>query len=77
MAITETVTCDVCGKQKGQVNHWWMYAFGGYQRMEIKPWNDSSADAWKHACGQGCVMKAVNEFMQGQGSLSALPVGQK
>ena len=72
---SETYACDICGKQKGDVNHWWMYdpPKGPQQCFGIWEWDNDCAAGLKHACGQECVIKAVNEWMQGQGSLSALP----
>lgn len=81
MAITETVTCDVCGKQKGSVNHWWMFTVcrtnPDLPELDIAPWNEDYSEQFDHACGQECLIKAVNEWMQGQGSLSALPVSKE
>lgn len=62
--ITETVTCDVCGKVKQAVNHWWEVkaCFGGYW---IFPTGLAvREDGMKDCCGQECVIKAVNEWMQ-------------
>ena len=61
MAITQAITCDQCGKVKGDVNHWWLYSFSG--AFTAEPWGDK-AEIFKHACGQECLTKALNEFMQ-------------
>jgi hypothetical protein len=41
-------TCDICGKKKGESNHWWMFVLGDVpcfeegqpnQRFTLLPWN--------------------------------------
>ena len=67
-------TCDVCGKKKGEANHWWMLALGESpcdeedqppQRFAVMPWSGSqSRDAeMRHLCGKGCAMQALERFM--------------
>lgn len=67
MAKTETITCDVCGKQKGAVNHW--YLIKKHEVMpvfEVMPWHDSIAENinFGHLCGQECTVKLLSEWMQ-------------
>ena len=65
MAIVEQVTCDVCGKLKNTVNHWWILSSNS-GAITIWPWgkglgaNDSNKT---HLCGQECVIQAVNRWM--------------
>jgi hypothetical protein len=67
-------TCDICGKKKGEANHWWMVLLGDVpcydegqpgQRFTLLPWNaaESRNPAMYHLCGQGCAMKAMERFM--------------
>lgn len=67
-------TCDICGKAKGEANHWWMVMLGDVpcwdegqpgQRFTLLPWNaaESRSQAIYHLCGQGCAMKAMERFM--------------
>jgi len=66
--FAKTIKCDICRKQKAEVNHWWI----GFMRCDsvtssvIQPWNDEIAEAIgaKHLCGQECVTKFVSEWMQ-------------
>jgi len=59
--IAQTITCDVCGKQKGQVNHWWMYLGG--EMFSVWAWNDDAGEV-SHACGQECLHKALDKWIQ-------------
>ena len=67
-------TCDICGKKKGEANHWWMLMLGDVRcydegqpnlRFTILPWNgtESRNTDMRHLCGQGCAMKALERFM--------------
>ena len=67
-------TCDICGKKKGESNHWWLLSLGNVlcfeegqpnQRFTILPWNvnESRIGEMRHLCGQGCAMKALERFM--------------
>jgi hypothetical protein len=71
---TETFNCEICGKQKGTVDHWWLAWNEGYrphemaaekQMMKIYPWENMLAhDATvKHLCGQACLQKLVDRWM--------------
>ena len=63
----ETFTCDRCGAQKGDVNHWWM-ANALLSSVVFWPWRDEDASSpnFRHLCGQQCVIAELNQFMQGQ-----------
>jgi len=67
-------TCDICGKKKGDSNHWWMFVLGDVpcfdegqpgQRFTLLPWNfaESRNPEMRHLCGQGCAMQALERFM--------------
>ena len=71
---TETFNCDICGKQKGSVDHWWLAWIDNYkpheaatqrQMLKIFPWENMLAhDATaKHLCGQACLQKLVDRWM--------------
>lgn len=69
MARRDAFTCDVCGKAKQDVNHWWMLFEGESQTgtyCAVYTW-DGDIESFKHLCGQECVIKAVNEWMQKTG----------
>jgi hypothetical protein len=58
----DTYKCDVCGKVKGDVNHWWLALNG--ERLIVEPWrSDLVSDGFLHLCGAQCVQKKLNEFL--------------
>jgi hypothetical protein len=77
MTWTETFNCDICGKQKGSVDHWWLAWMESYsphaeaperQLLKIYPWENMAAhdaDA-KHLCGQACLQKLVDRWMNAE-----------
>ena len=77
MTWTETFNCDICGKQKGSVDHWWLAWSETYsphddaarrQMLKIYPWENMLAhDATaKHLCGQACLQKLVDRWMNAE-----------
>ena len=67
-------TCDICGKKKGDANHWWMVLLGDVpcynvgqpgSRFTLTRWNaaESRNPDMYHLCGQGCAMKAMVRYM--------------
>src|ERR1700743_1809635 len=67
-------TCDICGKKKGEANHWWMLSHAECacdeddqvpQRFSIMPWSaeQSRNPEMRHLCGKGCAMQALERFM--------------
>jgi hypothetical protein len=75
MSWTETFHCEICGKQKGNVDHWWLAWTENYRPpydgapikpiLKIYPWENMSAhDAEvKHLCGQSCLQTLVARWM--------------
>lgn len=64
MAITQQITCDVCGKVKGQVNHWWIADI--VMNFQLFTWSDDGAKQNNHIhlCGQECAVKKMSEWMR-------------
>jgi hypothetical protein len=67
-------TCDICGKKKGEANHWWMLSHAECacdeadqvpQRFSVMPWSaeQSRNPEMRHLCGKGCAMQALERFM--------------
>lgn len=75
MTWTETFHCEICGKQKGSVDHWWLAWNESYRPpypdavelpiLKVYPWENMSAhDAdVKHLCGQACLQTLVARWM--------------
>ena len=62
--IRQAISCDICGTEKKQTNHWFVaYNQGGELRVsEWSPRNKLRPGS-KHLCGQTCLHKLVDEFM--------------
>jgi hypothetical protein len=54
-------TCDECGVQKQQSNHWLIGL--AKQWMEFWPWDEvmASRPEYLHLCGEGCAAKVLSK----------------
>jgi hypothetical protein len=71
-------TCDVCGKQKGETNHWLLLlppVDPGYDKHDdamtvfaLVPWHDGLAQELnvRHLCGAGCAAVALDRTLNPQ-----------
>jgi hypothetical protein len=62
--IRKAISCDICGTEKRQTNHWFV-AYEQAGELRVSGWNSRyrlRAGA-KHLCGQTCLHKLVDEFM--------------
>lgn len=73
--IRQSVSCDICGTEKRQTNHWFV-AHEQAGELRLCGWNSRyrSRAGSKHLCGQTCLHKLVDEFMAR--SLSARQSGE-
>jgi len=56
--------CDECGKQKGDVNRWWMLeTMTGVFWLIAWRKNEETNSQIKHLCGQECAHKALDKFL--------------
>jgi hypothetical protein len=62
--IRQTITCDICGAEKKQTNHWFVVHEQG-DELRLTGWNSRSRlrAASKHLCGQVCLHKLADIFM--------------
>ena len=85
MSLEMQVCCDVCSRVKRDINHWWIlqpsrYSGSGDQakwlRVAAMPWNDEDASGpmAQHLCGQACMLKAMERFMQCHESVREQPI---
>ncbi len=62
--IRQIVSCDICGEEKEQTNHWFVaYDQGGEFRVSGLTPSNSLDIAAKHLCGESCVHKLLDEFL--------------
>ena len=62
--IRQAISCDICGTEKKQTNHWFVaYDQGG--ELRVSGWNsrNRARPGSKHLCGQTCLHKLVDDFM--------------
>ena len=62
--IRQAITCDMCGIDKRQTNHWFV-AYEQAGELRVNDWTSRHrlrADS-KHLCGQKCLHKLVDDFM--------------
>jgi hypothetical protein len=62
--IRQAISCDICGSEKKQTNHWFVaYDQGG--ELRVSGWNSRNRlrPGSKHLCGQTCLHKLVDEFL--------------
>jgi len=62
--IRQAISCDICGTEKGQTNHWFVACeLGG--ELRISDWSSRyrSKPNAKHLCGQTCLHKLADDFM--------------
>jgi len=75
--IRQAISCDICGTEKKQTNHWFVaYDQGG--ELRVSGWNTRNRlrPGSKHLCGQTCLHKLVDEFMARQLQVKAQPVSE-
>jgi hypothetical protein len=62
--IRQAISCDICGSEKKQTNHWFVaYDQGG--ELRVSGWSSRNRlrPGSKHLCGQTCLHKLVDNFM--------------
>jgi len=62
--IRQAISCDICGTEKKQTNHWFV-AYDQGEELRVSGWNSRNRlrPGSKHLCGQACVHKLVDDFM--------------
>lgn len=62
--IRQAISCDICGTEKKQTNHWFIaWDQGGELRVSGWQSRNRTRPGSKHLCGQTCLHKLVDEFM--------------
>jgi hypothetical protein len=62
--IRQAISCDLCGAEKRQTNHWFV-AYEQGEELRISGWSASNRlrPGTRHLCGQTCLHKLVDDFM--------------
>jgi hypothetical protein len=62
--IRQAISCDICGTEKKQSNHWFVVHDQGGE-LRLSGWNSRNRlrPGTKHLCGQTCLHKLVDDFM--------------
>jgi len=62
--IRQAISCDICGSEKKQTNHWFVaYDQGG--ELRVSGWSSRNRlrPGSKHLCGQTCLHKLMDDFL--------------
>jgi hypothetical protein len=62
--IKQVITCDVCGSQKRQANHWFV-AREESGELRISGWNSphTLSPETRHLCGETCALKLLSQHL--------------
>lgn len=62
--ILQAITCDICGAEKHQTNHWFI-AYEESGELRISGWNSPRllCQGTKHLCGERCLHKMIDKFL--------------
>lgn len=62
--IRQVITCNICGSQKRQTNHWFV-AYQETGELRISGWNSLRllSPGTKHLCGEACAHKLISQFL--------------
>jgi hypothetical protein len=73
--IRQAISCDICGSEKQQTNHWFVATDQGGE-LRVAGWNSRNRlrPNTKHLCGQICLHKLVDLFISGRVAVQA-PAG--
>jgi hypothetical protein len=64
--IRQAISCDICGAEKKQTNHWFVaYTHAGELRVSGWSVQRRLRAGTKHLCGQTCLNKLLDEFIAG------------
>ena len=62
--IRQAISCDICGAEKKQTNHWFV-AYEQGDELRVSGWNSRNRlrAGSKHLCGQACLHKLADDYM--------------
>ena len=69
MAVKESFTCDICGTDRKETNHWFAVRFDAVGTLIMQTWGRAKdrqhldgADT-HHLCGSDCVHKFIDKWL--------------
>lgn len=74
--IRQAISCDICGAEKRQTNHWFV-AWERDGELRVAGWTARIRlrSGAKHLCGQACLHKLADDFMERVIAGNTQPVG--
>lgn len=62
--IRQAISCDICGAEKKQTNHWFV-AWEQAGELRVSGWSSRNRmrTGARHLCGQACLHKLADDFM--------------
>lgn len=70
MALSEQISCDICGVVKQQANHWILWGKSSVGVIDFSSWG-SEYKYLGHLCGESCahkmLAKAIEDWGRGNG----------
>lgn len=69
--IQQAITCDICGMQKRQTNHWFLVREESGE-LRITGWNPLHlfSPGTRHLCGETCVLKLISQDLMKLGNVA-------
>jgi hypothetical protein len=75
MSIKTVTTCDVCGTEKKDTNHWWRIGLNASTLWAQPFWDitEKYKVVYRDACGQACAMKLFDRYLSNGTLEESLP----
>ena len=65
--IKTRILCDLCEKERGEANHWFVARRNNAGSIAFSPWGET---IWTteviHLCGAECAHKLLSQFLEGK-----------
>lgn len=74
MSIQTTYKCDVCGKQRGEGNHWLSMMQSDTCSPRFYSWDPQASE---HVCSSACAHKALDEWLTAEQQRSHAQEGRE
>ena len=77
MSWLTVAVCEVCGRQKGEANHWMLYSTQAWTGWVIfHAWDAELSTTYGHLCSEECAHKLLSRYLSGETSPSSEPKGE-